>query len=98
MHPTDTHPRHADDSPGRLELVETDSNAAQGGLCELLRPADVARRLGVSRSWLYDAAKAGRVPHVRLGGPDGPVRFVEADLLAWIADARAAWRPGMAAR
>jgi excisionase family DNA binding protein len=61
---------------------------------DLLKPADVARRLGVSRSWLYDAAKSGRIPHVRLGGPDGPVRFVESDLLAWLAEARAAWRPG----
>jgi excisionase family DNA binding protein len=63
-------------------------------LASLLKPADVARRLGVSRSWLYDAAKAGRIPHVRLGGPDGPVRFVEADLLTWLAEARAAWMPG----
>jgi predicted DNA-binding transcriptional regulator AlpA len=28
---------------------------------ELLRPADVARMLGVSRTWLYDAAKDGRI-------------------------------------
>jgi excisionase family DNA binding protein len=34
---------------------------------DLLKPADVARRLGVSRSWLYEAAKHGRVPCVRLG-------------------------------
>jgi excisionase family DNA binding protein len=66
-------------------------------VAQLLKPADVARRLGVSRSWLYDAAKAGRLPHVRLGGPEGPVRFIEADLLAWLAEARAAWRPGRGA-
>jgi excisionase family DNA binding protein len=63
-------------------------------LASLLKPADVARRLGVSRSWLYEAAKTGRIPHVRLGGSDGPVRFVESDLLAWLAEARATWRPG----
>ena len=54
----------------------------------LLTPSDVALRLGVSRSWLYAAAKAGRVPCVRLGGDDGPVRFVEADLAAWLGRAR----------
>src|SRR3712207_8751414 len=42
---------------------------------QLLRPAEVIDLLGVSRSWLYDAAKAGRIPCIRLGGPDGPVRF-----------------------
>jgi excisionase family DNA binding protein len=61
---------------------------------QLLKPADVARRLGVSRSWLYAAAADGRIPSVRLGGPGGPLRFVEADLDAWLDEARAAWRPG----
>lgn len=60
----------------------------------LLRPADVARRLGVSRSWVYGAVKEGRIPAVRVGGPDGPVRFVERDLEARIERARADWRPG----
>ena len=59
----------------------------------LLRPTEVAERLGVSRSWLYAAAGDGRIPSIRLGGPDGPLRFVPGDLEAWIDDARAAWRP-----
>jgi excisionase family DNA binding protein len=61
---------------------------------DLLRPAEVARKLGVSRAWLYDAAKTGRIPSVRIGGTDGPVRFIERDLDTWIEQARAAWRPG----
>jgi excisionase family DNA binding protein len=61
---------------------------------QLLRPTDVARMLGVSRTWLYDAAKTGRIPCVRIGGADGPVRFVPEDLERWLCDARAAWRPG----
>ena len=61
---------------------------------DLLRPAAVCRMLGVSRSWLYQAAADGRVPNVRLGGPDGPLRFVAADLEEWIAHARQGWRPG----
>jgi len=57
---------------------------------ELLKPSDVARRLGVSRSWLYEAAKHGRVPCVRLGGNDGPLRFSERDLEDWLQQGRSA--------
>jgi excisionase family DNA binding protein len=55
---------------------------------ELLKPADVARRLGVSRSWLYEAARQGRLPYLRLGGDDGPLRFSEQDLVAWLEQGR----------
>ena len=60
----------------------------------LLTPSEVALRLGVSRSWLYEAAKAGRIPCVRLGGDDGPVRFLEAELAAWLECAHRGWSPG----
>ncbi|MGA9315423.1 MAG: helix-turn-helix domain-containing protein [Solirubrobacteraceae bacterium] len=59
-----------------------------------MKPTDVAYRLGVSRSWLYDAAKTGRIPSIRIGGEDGPLRFVSEDIDRWIDDARNAWRPG----
>jgi excisionase family DNA binding protein len=60
----------------------------------LMRPTEMAARLGVSRSWLYDAAKAGRIPSIRIGGEEGPLRFVPEDIERWIDDARAAWAPG----
>lgn len=60
---------------------------------ELLKPADVCAQLKVSRAWLYRAAADGRIPSLRLGGPDGPVRFESAELTAWIERSRAAWRP-----
>lgn len=60
----------------------------------LLTPAEVALRLGVSRSWLYDAAKQGRIPCVRLGGDDGPLRFLETELAAWLGQTRREWSPG----
>ena len=50
--------------------------------------------LGVSRSWLYQAAADGRIPHVRLGCHDGPVRFVATDIEQWLEDARRRWTPG----
>jgi excisionase family DNA binding protein len=60
----------------------------------LLRPNDVARMFAVSRAWVYEAARTGRIPSVRLGGDDGPLRFVATDLEHWLAQSRATWRPG----
>jgi excisionase family DNA binding protein len=61
---------------------------------ELLRPHEVCRILGVSRSWLYQAAADRRIPHIRLGSDDGPVRFVPAEIEQWLENARRDWRPG----
>jgi excisionase family DNA binding protein len=61
---------------------------------QLLKPSDLVRYLGTSRSWVYDAAKRGDIPSIRLGNPAGPLRFVEADIEAWLKDARACWQPG----
>jgi excisionase family DNA binding protein len=76
------------------DAVDDSAGRAEGPFDGLLRPSEVAQMLGVSRTWLYAAAKDGRVPCVRLGGPDGPVRFVEGDLHAWLERARAGWVPG----
>jgi hypothetical protein len=43
---------------------------------DLLKPNDVAKKLAVSRAWVYEAARTGRIPSVRIGGDDGPLRFV----------------------
>jgi excisionase family DNA binding protein len=64
----------------------------------LLKPTDVAEQLGVSRSWLYEAAKSGRIPSIRIGGEDGPLRFVPEDIQNWLDDARANWTPGRSTR
>jgi predicted DNA-binding transcriptional regulator AlpA len=62
----------------------------------LIRPGDLARELCVSRAWVYDAANRGRIPSIRIGGADGPLRFVAEDVERWLDEARAAWRPGRA--
>jgi len=64
----------------------------------LLKPTEVAVQLGVSRTWLYEAAKTGRIPAIRIGGREGPLRFVPEDLQRWIDDARAGWVPCRSAR
>ena len=61
---------------------------------ELLTPGEAMALLRVSRSWLCAAANDGRLPSIRLGGPDGPLCFVKGDLVAQTERARAAWRPG----
>jgi excisionase family DNA binding protein len=65
---------------------------------KLLRPTDVAERLSVSRAWVYEAAKTGRIPSIRIGGDDGPLRFVPEDIDRWLADARARWPSAEASR
>jgi excisionase family DNA binding protein len=46
-----------------------------------LTVADVAKRMKVSRSWVYKKANAGVIPHVRIGAV---IRFVEKDIETWI--------------
>jgi excisionase family DNA binding protein len=60
----------------------------------LLTAAAVARQLSVSQSWVYLKAETGELPHLRLGGPGGPVRFVQADIDAWLEQQRRGWLPG----
>jgi excisionase family DNA binding protein len=67
-------------------------------MLRLLKPSDVAHQLGVSRTWVYDAAKRGRIPSVRIGGEDGPLRFVPEDLEEWIEQARASPTPKITTR
>lgn len=63
----------------------------------LLKPGEVASMLAVSRTWVYEAAQRGRIPAIRVGGPDGPLRFVAEDLERWLAEARGKWLPGQSA-
>jgi excisionase family DNA binding protein len=50
----------------------------------LLKPSDVQTLLNVSRRWVYQAAQDGRLPSIRLGSPDGPLRFRPEDIEALI--------------
>ena len=50
-------------------------------MATLLTAQDVADRLGVAPSWVWAQARAGRIPHIRLGRY---CRFREEALEAWI--------------
>jgi excisionase family DNA binding protein len=47
----------------------------------LLDDAGAAELLNVPKSWVGEAARQGRLPHIKLGRYR---RFVRADLLAWL--------------
>jgi excisionase family DNA binding protein len=47
----------------------------------LLDDAGAAELLNVPKSWVGEAARQGRLPHIKLGRYR---RFVHADLLAWL--------------
>jgi excisionase family DNA binding protein len=47
----------------------------------LLEPQEVADYLGMKVRWVYEEAKAGRLPHVRLGRY---VRFRQESIDAWL--------------
>jgi excisionase family DNA binding protein len=51
----------------------------------LLTPAEAAKLLAVRRSWIYDAARTGQLPCVRVGRH---VRFLRSDLGRWVASQR----------
>jgi excisionase family DNA binding protein len=62
----------------------------------LLTDAEAAELLNVPKSWIGEAARAGRLPHVMLGRYR---RFDRGDLLAWLEDNKTGSRrrPGAAA-
>ena len=60
----------------------------------LVTAAQVAKRFSVSQAWVYQAVADGRLPCRRLGRDDGPVRFVSAEIDAWLDEQRRGWSPG----
>ena len=50
-------------------------------MTQLLTADEVAERLGVTKDWVWAQARAGRIPHVRLGRYR---RFREEAIDAWL--------------
>ncbi len=69
-------PRHS----GGAESVQP--SARFGLLSEpLLSPEDVAALMGVKRSTIYELARTGRLPYVKIGRA---TRFLRTDLERWL--------------
>jgi excisionase family DNA binding protein len=65
----------------RALATELAALIGEAGAAPLLCADQAGALLGVPASWLLAEARAGRVPHVRLGRY---VRFVRSDLLDWV--------------
>ena len=50
-------------------------------MTKLLTVEEVAERLGVTKDWVWAQARAGRIPHVRLGRYR---RFREESIDSWL--------------
>lgn len=75
-------------SSGSLAAVDVRELAAELasligdiGTAPLMTADQAGALLGVPATWLLAEARAGRIPHVRLGRY---VRFVRADLITWV--------------
>lgn len=59
-----------------------DSDTLAATLSEpLLDSAEAAALLAVRRSWIYEAVRDGRLPHVKVGRH---IRFLRVDLERWV--------------
>jgi excisionase family DNA binding protein len=62
--------------------VDVAENDSQEALAEpLLDAAAAARLLSVRPSWIYEAVRAGRLPHLKIGRH---IRFLRSDLESWV--------------
>lgn len=68
-----------------MEPFSDDLIEAPGMACRLLTADRVAERLGVRVSWVSKAARADRIPHVRVGRYR---RFYWPDIEAWLVTQR----------
>lgn len=65
-------------------------DGARHALAEpLLDASAAARLLSVRPSWIYEAVRAGRLPHLKIGRH---IRFLRSDLEAWVVTRRVAER------
>lgn len=55
----------------------------------LLEPPAAAELLSVKTSWVYEAVRSGRLPHLKVGRH---IRFLRSDLEEWVIDQRAGGR------
>jgi excisionase family DNA binding protein len=65
------------------------SSDERATVTSLLTAEEVAERLGVTKDWVWAQARAGRIPHVRLGRY---CRFREEAIEAWVIQLEAASR------
>jgi excisionase family DNA binding protein len=73
-----------------VRLLHRRRGIETAGFAPLIDAKAAGRLLGVPHTWLLAQARAGRIPHHRLGHY---VRFNPEDLANWLADTRSGPRP-----
>jgi excisionase family DNA binding protein len=64
------------------DISPTDPATTASPLSEPLLDSEAAAALlAVRRSWIYEAVRDGRLPHVKVGRH---IRFLRADLESWV--------------
>jgi excisionase family DNA binding protein len=66
---------------GQVPLDEIEKPLAE----PLLDATAAAHLLGVRPSWIYEATRAGRLPHIKIGRH---IRFLRTDLETWVLSRR----------
>ena len=69
--------------------VNSDASTKSALSEPLLDAIDAATLLSVKPSWVYEAVRSGRLPHLKVGRH---IRFLRSDLEAWVVDQRAGSR------
>ncbi len=73
----------------RITTCDSEPQTRNPSLGTLLKPSEVAERLGTSRSHVYDLIQSRAIAVHRVGrGQRGAVRISEVDLEAYLADCR----------
>ncbi len=62
----------------------TDQHPTDNNTQKLLRPKEAATLIGLTTNTIRAYVRQGKIPCVRLGGPNGPIRFDLRELHAWI--------------
>jgi predicted DNA-binding transcriptional regulator AlpA len=76
-----------------MDALSPDTPNASEATDALLTASQLAERFAVSRNWVCQAVADEVLPHRRLG-EDGPIRFVAAEIDAWLDAQRRGWMPG----
>lgn len=76
--------------PGNGQWIGARERSSAAPLSEPLLDAPAAAHLlGVRPSWIYEAVRAGRLPHLKVGRH---IRFLRSDLEDWVLTKRVAAR------
>lgn len=70
------------------EVAKAAIGKLEGDRMAMLRVPEVAELVGYTAHTIYRKVDQGEIPHRRLGGEQGPIRFHPDDVMDWIGGSR----------